>query len=440
MVKAMNIILLSGGSGKRLWPLSNGVRSKQFIKIFRAEDGCYESMLQRVYRQIKSVDVKADITVATSKAQASAVRNQLGEDVGLCVEPCRKDTFPAVALASAYLADVKGVPLDEGVIICPVDPWVDQSYFVSLKQLGEEAEKGSANILLMGIEPTYPSEKYGYIIPEGDGALSRVHMFKEKPDAALAGEYIRQGALWNCGVFAYKLKYMLDKAEKLTGHRSYAGMLGDYGALPCISLDYAVVEKELDIRVLRFRGMWKDLGTWNTLTEEMDKEVAGNGDLDSTSVNSTIINELDIPVLGIGLKGMVVAASPDGILVSAKQESSCMKQYVDRLDSLVRFAEKSWGTYKVIDAGKESLTIKITLKAGYGMNYHSHEYRDEVWAVVSGKGKAIVDGMETSVSAGAVIQLPRGTRHMLAADTDLQAIEVQTGEEICIQDKMKFEQ
>lgn len=105
----MNIILLSGGSGKRLWPLSNNIRSKQFIKIFKREDGSYESMVQRVYRQIKKVDIDATVTIATSKSQVSAIHNQLGEDVGISMEPCRRDTFPAIALSTAYLVDVKHI-------------------------------------------------------------------------------------------------------------------------------------------------------------------------------------------------------------------------------------------------------------------------------------------------------------------------------------------
>ncbi len=109
----MNIVLLSGGSGKRLWPLSNDVRSKQFIKIFKREDGTYESMVQRVYRQIRKVDPKAEVTIATAKSQVSAIHNQLGDEVGISIEPCRRDTFPAIALASAYLADVRGVDPEE---------------------------------------------------------------------------------------------------------------------------------------------------------------------------------------------------------------------------------------------------------------------------------------------------------------------------------------
>lgn len=211
----MNIVLLSGGSGQRLWPLSNDIRSKQFIKIFHKEDGSLESMVQRVYRQIKTIDTDATVTIATSKSQVSAIHNQLGENVGISVEPCRRDTFPAIALAAAYLKDVQGVGEEESVVVCPVDPYVEDDYFEALKALGERAQKSDSNLVLMGIEPTYPSEKYGYIIPLGKEAVSRVSMFKEKPTQEVAKEYIEKGALWNGGVFAFRLGYVLERAHEL---------------------------------------------------------------------------------------------------------------------------------------------------------------------------------------------------------------------------------
>ena len=209
----MNIVLLSGGSGKRLWPLSNDSRSKQFIKIFKTEDDGYESMVQRVYRQIKSVDGEAVVTIATSKSQVSAIHNQLGENVGVSVEPCRRDTFPAIALAAAYLHDVQGVAEEEAVIVCPVDPYVEEDYFEALQRLGSRAGASEANLVLMGIEPTYPSAKYGYIIPVCNEEISKVSVFKEKPTEEIAREYIAEGALWNGGVFAFRLGYVLRRAH-----------------------------------------------------------------------------------------------------------------------------------------------------------------------------------------------------------------------------------
>ena len=434
----MNIVLLSGGSGKRLWPLSNDIRSKQFIKIFKAEDGAYESMVQRVYRQLKQVDSEVNITIATSRTQISAIHNQLGEGVSISLEPCRRDTFPAIALATAYLHDIQGVSEEESVVVCPVDPYVETDYFEALKRLGEQADKGEANLVLMGIEPTYPSEKYGYIIPQSKDSVSRVSTFKEKPDAETAKSYISRGALWNGGVFAYKLKYVLNKARELIDFTDYQDLFSRYGTLEKISFDYAVVEKEKEIQVMRFAGQWKDLGTWNTLTEAMEEAGIGEAIMNENCRNVHIINELNVPVLAMGLEDVVISASPEGILVSDKEQSSYIKPFVDRIDQQIMFAEKSWGSFRVLDIEDESLTIKVTLNPGHRMNYHSHRNRNEVWVVISGTGRTIVDGMEQEVCAGDVITMQAGCRHTVIASTELKLIEVQLGKEISVHDKQKF--
>ncbi|MCI9594761.1 MAG: cupin domain-containing protein [Lachnospiraceae bacterium] len=433
----MNIILLSGGSGKRLWPLSNDIRSKQFIKIFKTQNG-YESMVQRVYGQIRKVDADCTVTIATSKAQVSSIHNQLDENVGISVEPCRRDTFPAIALATAYLCDIQHVNEDESVVVCPVDPYVDDDYFVMLKALGEQADKGEANLVLMGIEPTYPSEKYGYIIPETNSQLSRVLTFKEKPDQVTAENYISNGALWNGGVFAFKLKYVLDIAKRIFGTSSYTELYSKYDTFEKISFDYAVVEREKNIQVMRFVGQWVDIGSWNTLTEAMSENIIGDAMMDEACQNVHIINELDVPILAMGVRDVVISASPDGILVSDKDRSGYLKKYVEVRDREAMFAEKSWGSFRVIDAEKDSLTIKVVIKPNDFMNYHSHDYRDEIWVVVSGCGKTIVDGREQDITTGDVIIMKAGCRHTVIAKTELKLVEVQIGEEITVHDKHKY--
>ena len=435
----MNFVLLSGGWGKRLWPLSNDSRSKQFIKIFKTEDDGYESMVQRVYRQIKSVDGGAVVTIATSKSQVSAIHNQLGVNVGVSVEPCRRDTFPAIALAAAYLHDVQGVAEEEAVIVCPVDPYVEEDYFEALQRLGSRAGVSEANLVLMGIEPTYPSAKYGYIIPVCNEEISKVSVFKEKPTEEIAREYIAEGALWNGGVFAFRLGYVLRRAHELIDFIGYEDLYGKYDTLTKISFDYAVVEHEQNIEVMRFAGMWKDMGTWNTLTEAMESNSIGKAIMNERCDNVHVVNELNVPVLCMGLKDVVVSASPEGILVSDKNQSSYIKPYVDEIDQQIMFAEKSWGSFQVIDIEEDSMTIKVTLNPGHGMNYHSHAHRDEIWTVVNGHGKTVVDGIECQVSAGDVVQMPAGVPHTILADTRLQVIEVQIGTDISVHDKMKME-
>lgn len=432
----MNIILLSGGSGKRLWPLSNEVRSKQFLKIFKKEDGTPESMVQRMYRMIGEVDPDATVTIATSANQVTAIKAQLDDKVGISIEPCRRDTFPAIALAAAYLHDMKGVSGDEAVIVCPVDPYVELDYFLMLSNLHTFAENGCSNLTLMGIEPTYPSEKYGYIIPQTKDATSKVATFKEKPDVSTAEKYISEGALWNAGVFAFKLKYVLDIAESVFGTASYHELFNNYHNLKKISFDYAVVEKESDIQVLRFSGEWKDLGTWNTLTEAMSEEVAGNA-VAPDCVNTHIINELQIPMVALGVKNLAIAATPDGILIADKDSSDKLKDYVT--DQRPMYEKRAWGEYMVLDYrnqedGNNSLTKRLIIAPGQHISYQRHLHRSEMWTIIDGTGKLILNGEITPVKRGDMVHVKPGMKHAIKADTELHIIEVQIGDELTEED------
>lgn len=423
----MHIILLSGGSGKRLWPLSNDVRSKQFIKLFKNDNGKYESMVQRVYRQIQTVNSDMEVTIATSKSQVSAIRNQLGNKVSICLEPCRRDTFPAIALAAAYLKDVQGLSEEDCVAVCPVDPYVDNTYYQTVQKLEEIVNEGQSNLVLMGIEPTVPSEKYGYIIPMDKNEISRVAKFTEKPDTETAKEYIKQGALWNAGVFAFKLGYLLNKAHELIDFVDYADLFKKYDTLTKISFDYAVVEKEPNIQVLRYAGQWKDVGTWNMMAEVMADKTKGDVILDDTCKDTNVVNELNIPILCMGCEDMVVAASEDGILVSTKERSGYMKPYIEKIDNPSMFAEKSWGTFTVIDNQENSKTIKIEMKPNAEMSYHSHSYRSEIWNIISGTGKVCINGESKTVKAGDVVQIPVDARHSIKANEKMEIIEIQLG-------------
>lgn len=429
----MNIILLSGGSGKRLWPLSNDVRSKQFLKIFRKADGTKESMAMRMYRMIKEVDQGSTITIATSENQIPQIKAQLGENVGISVEPTRRDTFPAIALAAAYLKK-QGVKDDEPVVVCPVDPYVETDYFECLKELsGVAGMDGAANLTLMGIEPTYSSEKYGYIIPTGKEHISAVSEFKEKPTEEVAKRYIEAGALWNGGVFAFKLSYVLGIARDLFGTENYDELFQKYDTLQKISFDYAVVEKEKSINVIRFSGSWKDLGTWNTLTEAMDEEATGNA-VSSDCHNTHVINELQIPVIALGIKDCIVAATPDGILVSDKEKSPELKSLV--ADNRPMYERRGWGEYRVLDYKvhqdqNNSLVKELILIPGQHISYQRHQHRTEVWTFTEGTGELILDGEVKEVRRGDVAVIKAGVKHAIkAVDRELHIIEVQIGDEL----------
>ena len=466
----MNIILLSGGSGKRLWPLSNDVRSKQFLRLFKRRDGAYESMLQRVYRNLNNIGIQTNVTIATSKKQVSAVYAQLGNDIDVCTEPCRRDTFPAIALSAAYLVDVKKVKPSEAVVVCPVDPLVTNEYFRALIALQYQAEMEMSNIVLMGIVPTFPADKFGYIVPDEERKLSGVKSFEEKPSLEKAQEYVNQGALWNSGVFAFKLQYVLNKAQELLGYSKYDDLLAHYDSFKEESFDVAVVEKEKSVQVMRFSGNWMDMGTWDTLTEAMTDPIMGKGVIDETSTGVRIINETELPILAVGLHDVVISASEDGFLVADKDMSSFIKPFVDKIDQTgidkgkfpsaseasaageapavrqasalkeeaVTSESKKWGSQKVMDEDSGSKVLKLTLNQGATMEYLSHGNRDEIWVVISGEGQVILDDRRKDIKKGDIITMKAGCKHTIVAGKDLKLIEIRLGDDVSENDAQEF--
>ena len=431
----MEIILLSGGSGKRLWPLSNDSRSKQFLRLLPDGRGGYESMVQRVYRQIQEAGIHASITIATGHTQIDPIKSQLGRKVDIVVEPARRDTFPAIALSCGHLYFNKKLPRETPVLILPVDPCAEEAYFKTLLTMEQVLENGADDIVLMGIEPTYPSEKYGYIVPMGETAADgsrQVKHFTEKPDLERAKRLLAAGALWNGGVFAVRLGYIMDLVNAQAEARDFEELQGRFMQLEKTSFDYAVVEKAQRIRVVPYGGKWKDLGTWNTLSEEMGAEGVGTAVFGEDCENTTVVNELGIPVVALGLKDVIVAASPDGILVSDKGASSYLKPYVDAITERPMFEERRWGEYKVVDYvhyedGTRSLTKHLTMHAGRRISYQVHKERDEIWTIVHGQGEVLLDDHRMNVKAGDVVYINRGRKHAVRALSDLHFIEVQIG-------------
>lgn len=436
----MHLVLLSGGSGKRLWPLSNEARSKQFLRLLPSDDGRKESMVQRVYRQIRKAGIDAPIIVTTSEIQVSPIRSQLGDDVEVVAEPVRRDTYPAIVLAAYYLKYKKQCDRDEIVIVLPVDPYAELGYFEALNKMGRNVEKGISDLVLMGIQPTYPSEKYGYILPGGFASEDSrfVSRFVEKPTESQAAKLISEGAVWNGGVFAFKLGYLLDIAYHNGNFNSYEDVYNHYGDLPKISFDYQVVEKASSISMISYHGIWKDLGTWNTLTEEVKENqrlvITGEG-----TENTQVINELDMPLLVLGAKDMVIVSSPDGILVADKRKSSFMKPYVEKFEKRPMYEERSWGTYKVLDYNihednMKSLTKHLHISAGQKISYQFHHYRDEIWTIISGTAILLLDGHQRNVTQGDVAYITAGMKHSIKAVTDLHIVEVQIGTDLAEDD------
>ena len=439
----MQLVLLSGGSGKRLWPLSNNARSKQFLPLLEKEDGTMESMVQRVVRQVREAHLTDDITLATNASQLDIIINQLGDSVSVVTEPERRDTFPAIALASGYLKLKKGCPDDEVVVIMPCDPFTEAGYFETIGKMVRCVEADVAELVLMGITPTYPSEKYGYVVPVTDHLMAEgsmaVSKFTEKPNVERAKELLGMGALWNGGVFAFRLGYMMEIAQRYVKADSFEEMRSRYSEFPKISFDYEVAEKADSVAVLPYSGQWKDLGTWNTLTDELHHHIIGNAVMGPRCTNTHVINELQYPIYVDGMEDTVIAASPDGIIVCRKKYTEDIKKAVDHLTPRPMYEERRWGSYRVIDDttyadGRHSLTKSLTINAGKNISYQVHRHRSEAWTIVEGEGIFVLDGVERKVGPGETVVIPVNHYHALKALTTLTFIEVQTGNPLVEED------
>ena len=443
----MNVIILSGGSGKRLWPLSNEARAKQFLKVLKTENGNNISMLQRVFSQLEKNGLKEKITIATAPLQVDGIRKQLGEDVPIVVEPERKNTYPAIALACASLIKEGKAKETDVVLIVPVDALAKEEYFQCFDRMEKLVREKEADIALMGIAPTYPSAKYGYMMTEkeeGGKNTYKVSKFVEKPSESEAEELIKNGAYWNAGVFAVSIDYVLKQVKEDIGENTYDGILERYGEFENISFDYKVVEKAQKVAMVIYQGAWKDLGTWNTLTEEMSEICSGNVIMGEECENTHIINELAIPIVVLGAKNLVVAASPDGVLISDKHKSSYLKPYVESLEERPMYEERRWGEYRVLDYTQyedksKSLTKHLMIEGGKGISYQLHRHRDEIWTIVDGEGKLLIDGTIRDVKRGDVAYIVAGQKHALFATKDLHFIEVQIGKELVEDDIERFD-
>ena len=401
-----------------------------------------ESMVQRVVRQARLANLTEGITLVTNESQQDIIVNQLGDSVNLVTEPERLDTFPAIALAASYLSLEKKCSDDEVVIIMPCDPYTELGYFETIGKMVECVKQNVADLVLMGIQPTYPSEKYGYVVPEtqvSGSKFQKVSRFTEKPTVEKAKVFLAQNAYWNGGVFAFRLGYMMSIVRKYMTSDSFEDTRARYSEFPKISFDYEVAEKAESVAVVPFNGEWKDLGTWNTLTDELHKPVIGNAVMGSHCENTHVINELQNPIFVDGLKDVVVAACPDGILVCSKEHSEEIKKSVENLTPRPMYEERRWGTYRVLDDsyyadGRHSLTKSITLKEGKNISYQIHHHRSETWTFVQGEGIFVLDGKEQKVKAGDTVIIPVEHWHAIKALTELTFIEVQSGNPLIEED------
>ena len=389
----MKILLLSGGSGQRLWPLSNDFCSKQYIKVLSGDDG-RQSMLQRVFSQLKSVKKSDDAVIIASEAQKDIIYSQLGSDTKIAFEPSRKDTFPAILLGCSWLYE-RGSNEDEIVVVMPVDPYVGRDYFENFEVLSNKLIESGSDIALMGAIPSYPSEKYGYIIPgEKKDGYFEIKGFKEKPQLEEAEELLKQKALWNCGVFCFRLSLMKDYCLKCGFEFSYSEIKENYEKLPTISFDYEVLER---------RG--------NKIGIE--------------------VNTLDIPLIVMGTDNLIVSATYDGILVADKEKSSYLKDSLKKIKISPRYEERRWGTIKTIDRSEEGgrgvCTNKVKVTSEKYTSFHRHTEHDEIITIISGEGLLVMEDCIMKLMPGITVTIPANKYHAIKGSMELVYIEVLLG-------------
>lgn len=436
----MKIILLSGGSGKRLWPLSGEVRSKTFLKLLPAPDGSRESMIQRVCRQLGEAGLLDSATIITHHSQLELMRSQIGHLIPILTESHKRGTLTAIALACTYLQSQPGADPDESLVFMPVDPYVEGSFFELLRTLPSVLSSSGANIALIGTRPTFPSTQYGYIVPEaaesnkGD-IYQRVSKFAEKPDMNQARSLLEKGALWNCGVFAFSLRFI---SEALLGYglpSDYDQLLQLYEGLSEASFDKEIVEHTKNTVVVPYEGAWEDLGSWDTFTKHLGTNSIGPGSISGDSMNTHLVSELDQPIHVIGVSDLIVAASPDGILVASKENSSRIKELDPGRTILPSITEYSWGSTKIlrrsgpVKAPDEIISVVHVLQGKHMGEPAGPEWR-LIWMILSGSGQVKVNDSPRAVKSGDVLEIMPGSPYSLDADTTLEFVSVQLREPI----------
>ena len=432
----MYYVLLSGGSGKRLWPLSGEARPKQYLKLVNKENNSMEpcSMLQRVWEQLKDAGMAKNTVITACGEQKEMIYSQI-RPTGIVEEPKARDTFPAVLLSCAYLYSELDAGAEEYVAFLPVDTYTEQKYFQCIQKLEDVMKRTKAEVGLLGVVPKYPASKYGYILAgdKKDNYLE-VKGFVEKPGEEKAEELMGQEALWNCGVFCVKIGDMLKKALEYGVSPSYGDVYTQYDNLPKISFDYEVLQKADKLVAVKFEGYWKDLGTWDAMAEQMNTDSKGNVIMNESTMDTQVINELEIPVTVMGAKNMIVVASRDGILVADKNEAAYVKEVTNRIDYKSKYEERRWGTLETLHESKNNgvltLTRKIKIYEGMNSSYHYHQYRDEIWTILSGSGELILEGNKMMLEPGKAICIRKNQRHAIKAYSDFEYIEMHVGKSV----------
>lgn len=455
----MKIIILAGGGGSRLFPLSRKAYPKQFLCL---EDE--ESLLAHTVRRFLAFVSAGDIVVVTGEAYLYHVQHELficgAEAAHVVLEPTAHNTAPAIALAAKYCEAELGCSSDEVLLVVAADHVIrPQETFMASIQRAEQAAKKQA-LVVFGVKPTMPATGYGYIEA---GRLQDeafvVKSFKEKPSAEIAERYVREkNFYWNSGMFAFTLLFLLEELERyapdIFSHMqgTYAEMVAGFSAMPDISIDYALAEKSQRVRMIPLTCYWNDIGSWDAMYDIMAKDDRGNatrGNCLLLDCDNSLVIGRDRLIAGIGLDDLLLVETDDVIVVTKKGKSQRVKEVVTKLKEKGRkeaiehtTTYHAWGSSTVLEESARYRMKKLRVLSGHFLSMQLHYHRSEHWIVLAGTAQVVKNGVTMLIHENESIYIPPTIKHRLGnpGKVPLDIIEVQNGAYIGEDDIVRFEE